>query len=583
MVRLSKVINPIPLTQSKVNYFVSYYDFVVANIGLFDNLSLDNHHSIIAKIRFQIDFNKEKCFEYLDNYFKSPILYDKFLDRYPEGGRIKSLIEKYQQLERKDKRAFIKKEIIENETIIADLKQLHLTLAETAFNLYLFDIISFLKCSCEISKHRKDIKQLTRFIVSEFLLKGYNKFELNLVFDKILSSDIDRFPFPKGVRKKADKHEFINKRSFQEQFEGIKNIIDQIPPSLYLFFRVFNITTAPDFLFTYDRVTFWNKDITLIQQLKALSKEQRLSSNFFDSDNFIIASVKVPVINYEIAQQEAINIIKKELQYLNLTLKSNAYLDPFHILASRTLSLKKLKGVGESLNTKTNGTYIHEISVKQLIDNPFSFLKKYPSVARNHFLQFEHLYIEACSLNKISSYWHYLESLIPNIGKDKVVKLTVSKLLLLNKIANHKAILRNNLYNTYVDFANQTSFKSNYNVDRLNINKWSLQTLAKKINHPFIYDLIEEYNEENSSSYKESYDYYYGILQETYGLRNAYIHNGIEDPISVIKLQNALPRLILRFRWIIFDALREKPAYNSFNDLLTEKVNEADRLLGNHL
>ncbi|MBA7541101.1 hypothetical protein ES705_33408 [subsurface metagenome] len=99
MPTINQITHPDNLVQTKVNFFADYFNFVTDNIGLYDELEIENHLSLIEKVIFQIENNLDHCPKYLDCYFSHPILKkeNKYFKEFKQYQNLQSLIQAYQQ------------------------------------------------------------------------------------------------------------------------------------------------------------------------------------------------------------------------------------------------------------------------------------------------------------------------------------------------------------------------------------------------------------------------------------------------------------------------------------------------------
>ncbi len=105
----------------------------------------------------------------------------------------------------------------------------------------------------------------------------------------------------------------------------------------------------------------------------------------------------------------------------------------------------------------------------------------------------------------------------------------------------------------------------------------SVDELLAEVDNFFVDELTVRYLEKDQASYSKLKEYYRAILTEAYEQRNAYQHAGYECEKAVIKLQYTLPRLVIRFRWLILERA-DVPEEISFAEILTKLKEEGEQL-----
>ncbi|WP_028980172.1 hypothetical protein [Sporocytophaga myxococcoides] len=577
MARLHGIVNTAPLVQKKVNFFADYFSYMVEYMGEEEGLSLDNPLSIIEKVIFQLETNLTNSVQYLENYFSNPFLLNtKLMSEYSHYPNVLALINAFQSQPIKKKLVWLQQN---KTTFLSNAKSLQRQLSENMFKKSLDAAISYLTCPHDIDFHIQDFRTHTQIIVSELFFSGRNRKDLGKTFEKIITKDIKEFPFPKHIKSNRDKAKFMANRSLKEQFEGIYNLLDHDREKNTFLFRIFGLKTEDTFKFKYNHVTFVSSNDTRFDNFKNASRTNLFANSFFSPKDFIIAYVKVQFTISELGRKDALNIIREEMKFLRSATESNLTLDPYSYLATRNF-----KNFGGSFGSKTKGVFIDKEKIRIINDNPFKFLRKYQGECVERFLKCESLFVAANESGKTSDYWHYLEVLIPKSEDDKKrIKSVLSHAILLNYISLHERHLKEHLYYYVFDiFSNNheslgiTEEQKKYYSQYKNINLTKLSTV---ISHPFIKHLLSDWkNKRKEIDYDSLQKYYYSILTEAYEIRNGYIHEGINNEKSVLKIYYSLPRLIVRFRWVIFAEIR-KQKWNNFDDLINSIEEQGKTLL----
>lgn len=589
MSNLHSITHPNKHIEEKVNFFADYYKFVVSEIGRSDYLPLENHLSIVDKILFQIDTNIEHCTKYIDSYLTHPLIQkdNKYFkeERYYEA--ISSLFEEYKKLGKPTaKLDWIKN----NPKFTITLRKYRTYLKRFMFKGALKAIISFLKCEHNISKHQVDLIHYTNIIASELILNNRVKDDATKVFSRILTNNIKYFPFPKPFIRKnkhrleSAKEEFIKSRTFDQQFEGIYNYFKETCKNEYFIYRIYGLRTKDNFSFKYNKVTFYNpkhkKLITVVNRIK----KQAFFKNFLDREDVVLAVVKVNYHSKKIGELTAINLISKELMFLDFVCKSNSQFEKYTYLTT-----SNFKDLGWRWNAKEKGSSISdELELEDLNNNPYKYLIDIDIDCRNHFLNYEPLYVNAITTRSPEDYWRYLETLIPlKSNGDKQVLDVVSSLLLINAEENEKNILKSYIVNsiapmnTSATILNLTSEKQMQFFDQLHNEPVNLnfEEVKKEINHPFInYLFKEKMIPTKTKIYNELKKHYKSVLIECYGQRNSIIHSSLGNEKALLLIDNTLPKLVTRLRWVLFDGMRKYKDFN-FETLIKELIKDSDMLL----
>lgn len=564
------------LIEQKINFFADYYQFAVSNIGQSDYIEVENYLSLIEKILFQIDTNLDNCPKYIDSYLLHPLFQkeNKYFKDYTNYTTVSNLFEEYKVKGKSDKK---KGWIQESEIFAPSLKKFKTELKRGMFKKSIKEIISFLTCDHSISEHQDDLIHNTNIIVSEFLLNKRAKKDVAKTFSKILSRDIETFPFQETFLKKNKerlvkaKTEYLENITFEQQFNGIYYFLKEKPKKLYFIYRVYGITAEESFHFKYNRVTFSHPKHKKFNALYDSVKKEKfpIKQEFLSCKDLILAFVKVNYFSREIAEKEALYTISKELKFLDLLCKTNGRLEKSSYLT--TSQFKKFGGLdrGDVRRIFTN----NETTLKR--NNPFAFLKGANERCKSHFLKHEHIYINGTSPE---NYWQYIESLLPKeTTKDKID--IIASLLTLNATSNENRIIEAYIkhcispFNTPHESLNILGEKQ---MEYYNQRKQDFKQLSNEIDHPFL-NIMFAKRLDCTISYGYRKEYYKRILWECYAQRNSIIHSGSANEKALILLDSTIPKLIQRFRVVLFDGMQKYKECN-FEELIENLKAEADEL-----
>lgn len=582
---LSQITHPSELAQSKVNFFADYFQYASNQMGYFDGFEIENFRSLVEKIIYQVSQNLERCPQYLDSYLSHPLLQadNKYFKEFRSYHSVKNNFAKYLSAEKPGRKI---KWIKSTPGFLKSLNKFENELRRTLFKRALYSIISYLRCIHDIAHHKDDIIHYTNIMVSEFLLNGWAKSDIENVFDKIITREIKDFPFSKSFLKQNKennleeaKNEFIKKRSFKQQFEGIYNLFKQSHSKHFYLFRIYNISVSNNFSFKYNKVTFYHCRHEKLKELITRSQEDVFMKNFFSNEEMLIAAVKVKYYSSKIAETDAIKLISSELPFLNKICESNAYLERHSYMIT-----SNFKTFGSHWSRDERAHSISESEQEQLVDNPYRFLSKISLSVKNHLLKQEPLFITAINSNDISDYWHYLETLIKP-SHEEVIE-TTSTILLLNAVEFHENSLMNYILSNVSHFSypealiGLTKERQQYYYGQLSSQgELNFKQLLSELKHPFINHLSKIYSSSlTKDDFKKAKQHYKRILVETYAQRNAVIHKGEANEKSLILLYHSIPRLIMRFRWLVFGEMKKKTA-KSFAEILDNLKGEGQKLI----
>jgi hypothetical protein len=155
-------------------------------------------------------------------------------------------------------------------------------------------IISYFKCSHDLDHHLQDYINLTNCIVSEFIINNRSRKDLKNIFYRILNKEGEKFPFPPSMSDNDDdsKKRFIQNRTVDEQFYGIKTIFKQEPRIEYFLYTVRNFEVPDNFKLEYNKVILISPRHDDLVLLSAKLEGSGFGTlNFFESADLVVATL----------------------------------------------------------------------------------------------------------------------------------------------------------------------------------------------------------------------------------------------------------------------------------------------------
>lgn len=545
--------------KTKVNFFCDYFNLAAIHIGKYPKWDFENPLSIVDKIIFQIENNPENRVKYLANHIKNHhFQINEYTKQFQPLNELRPLITEY--LIDKNKNRWLN----ENPEFLKLLKRLKTDLENNMFNKAVDFIIDFLRCPHDLNFHIEDFKYLILIIISELKFRDKSKREVTSLISNIMSRDVKQFPLPQKILTVKNKKifeslssEFMNGRTFKQQFEGIKHFNNYNDVHGYFIFQIYRLQLEEDDFLTFDDVKIYHPNNEIFDNFKGKKNENYSRDHWLEyasEKNISLAITQGNLTNYDLGLKLAINKVQEFVNYINNKLESNCYIN---IYSHR--STPNFKQVSLGFKSDSTATSLSKLNLQKLNrDNPFERLREVNSQAKIKFLSAEKFYQRALISNESSDYWHYLECLIPKKKKGdqyhKQVKHVSSVILLLayrytfpNHIANCIFNLLNGLSEERTE--NSLSYKELDNITQ-NWKDSNIIKIGREFkHHPIILSLIKDYENRNDKDHLYFvYQIYYNMINELYEIRNAYIHSGIKNEYSNKKIQHILPMYISTIR-----------------------------------
>jgi len=591
----------------KACFFGNYFQYALSEINEGIIYYLDNHLSIIEKIIYSMENNKDWASTHINNYLKHPLLQndDLVTQNYQEKTPLLSnLISKCNQIsnrnqteqaKEKERKEEIKK-TIKNQDFQAEVNLYRSHLKEKYFSDLLECTYKKISCNHNLDTHIKDFTYCVPLLANILYFAGYSTLDISNKISGIICNEVEDIPFSNDLKgsKMFDEEEDISSLGFKERFFCLENLIKNSPETINFYFRVYNISAPEEeFEYIYDKVQFksnYDKSITSIVQ-KNFERGKRGKNNpnaftqFFQGGKYLIAHVKLNYRSRDIAVQDAIDMIRYELKYLNCLLEANGVVDTFSYTYSSNSEY-----LGAKFGQFGDPDYkIRERDIKGLNrSNVHVFLNNISNNAKDYVINRERLFIDAFTTPKsgklIAKYWEYLESMFFKNFRDNLARILLVDSSNLRKRKLLEYILRkvehphNSFDSTVITFDEQRRICKLFSESKFDE---FLIEVREKFNIPFLNFLIQNYFEIGSSVKVDiGWNEYRAIFDEASEIRNLYVHNGLSNPKAVEKLDLVFPYLVNRIRQLILEAIKNNEA-ETFDEIfktLTERSEIANKL-----
>lgn len=565
---LSQILHFNPNTQEKVNYFADFFKLYNRLLGFDHNFAFENPLSLIKRINYQIENNEKKMQNYLPrlldalNTLDGPYRNIEYQTFKAKIGDYLSYYKKDDYLNYEGKPNCLKngKDWIEENKDV--LKNIEIDLNANLLYKSVYELINLLQCSHILAEHKSRIEYLTKIIVSEFRFNEESKGTVNRLIPNLMSKSPADFPLPKHTENIGV---FFRNRTFQQQFEGILNFATRDSSNDTFVYRIFNLEGKFKGSFIYNKVTFTsssnNKIQKLVANVKRVDNHNRINS-FFEVENCLYGYIHLEYLYKETAKKKAKEQIQDGLNYINKTQKFSGYLDEHNYITTS----KDFSNCGWGMQFMLSSNGIDSDNIKALKgSNPYEILKSNKSIAAVQFLAFEPFFLRYYISGEISDAWNYLETLLGE-GEKNVID-NGKKVLIKDK-------LRLNLYDLRLEaFNSLNDWRSGYQEPGISFTKLEAESIwkdiklidntLKRFTNPFVSELQGLIENFKKAEYKTRLkEYYINILNETYEVRNAFIHQGIRKTEQEVKLKLILPNLIDSIRETILKEIKRKRTVN---------------------
>jgi hypothetical protein len=416
--------------------------------------------------------------------------------------------------------------------------------------------------------------------VAEYFFRGFSRKEVSTILSDVFSKDIDRFPFPPHVRTRTQRSKYLAQGTLQNQLHGFTYAFKQPPQSGNILVKVYGGNFPADFAFNYYKVKFYGKEHPVIERVKSKMKPADISS-FFATGDYIIATAGLEWHSQESLQDKLTQLVRSELTFLSAIIGREFSVDT---TANLIRLSARMQYQGMAWSTRQFDSSLHLPTLAQLTDNAYEVLRKFKGQAVDWFLKYEPLFVLAHKSNSISDYWLYLETLLSHNQPKKNVMEKVSSIILANeKFVQEKRILTTILesisfFSGGHDFLN-VPFERLKRINTAIRNK-KLPREIRRVDYPFIKELVKEYDTPlGEIYYKKAKEYYLGVLTEAYEYRNFLVHSGLENKTAKEKLVVTVPNIVIRLRWVILDAIKNGQHGIPFDLIIEDLVKKGNHTL----
>ncbi|MGC4102329.1 hypothetical protein [Ferruginibacter sp.] len=581
MARIAIITNENKLVERKTSFFADYFGFYAEKVGRFYETEPENPLSLTEKIIFQLTSNPHiKKGNYVHNYFEHHYFReDTFLKQFKKYPAVKAEILVFKAIVGRNENDLHTKRgkwLQNNTTLLPALEELKKELDESMIRRAFDELVVFLLCNHPLETHQESIIYITQVLVSEAYFKGRSKSQILNVFFRLLSKDIEKFPFSKDLVTDQQKREYLQQRDFKKQFEGIVNFINEPPTRRFLILKASGLSMEKDYDFSYNVVRFLGVDHTQLETIKkkmwALDKEN--AAFFFEPSNHMLAVMPVDSFEDELIISQFLKPFRDAAAFLGLSMDRNVVInaESYMITSDFDEVYWKLAIPREAGKRDTN----------QLSDTPYIFLNNYVGPSTTHILRQEATIITAFKNDDIEGYWKYFENLFAGKGAKTIIE-TIATILLLNEKSerNHNV----------TDYLFGSTLPWNFDYKRFGMTPSQFISIRNKLgdkktiyflnnfDYPFFQELKKIHGKKHTKKrFQKMYDYYHSLLLELYESRNSVTHSNLLHPKAHIKLELTIPRIVSRLRWLIFKYIRKNQnlPFESLTELI---VRDAEKLL----
>jgi len=552
------------------HYFLSENEYLSLQ-----NQPLDNHISILQKIDFRLaNTNLEPSSRIVITRLMDNDLFNLKTDIISRKGKVKTIINKIKRNNtcKNIDLLLIKANVKEAVIILNGSYDFDNT---EYLELCVDNIIFYLSCGCEYSKHKKEIIYFTKLIASEFLRLGFSIKELtgvNGVFNRLLSKEIkidqktenlhSRFPLAPDIeRQRGEKHfkkiveDFLENRTLKEQFKGIENYVKKDSLEYIFIVRVKNASGFEGLNISYKNIKIVSSvHITAVGEGLGEEQKDRLRS-FIKPKNCIY--FKIPKHkSFDAAVHLAFKEAENTLSYLSYPKLLRGEIDKSDIIRIYNNNLGWI-WKRESLVVFNDRKYdLDNLELNLKLNNELTGLDTL------YFRSFTSKLLE----DKVLNAWRYLEMLgrYGGFNKDGERIKNLPFILLFSEQNYSKLHLENLIINLIINNRDVVNCRIPYLEmdDVLRDQTNCIKTLKDNTNYYFTNELISDF-ENIDLNYKRRYTSYKESLELLYEQRNFIIHQASICSLSANQSLNVIQILLTRMRKTIIADIKE----NSRNEL----------------
>lgn len=583
---VNRITNKDKPVEEKVNYFLDRITHATTYAGWHEHLELESPTALLEKILFRLRADTKYRLKYFDNYFKNAFFTsDPYWNRYPPYVYVHEVVSRYNQAS--TQKSEEKTRLLSDVRFQDDLDALHKELTDKMVKDLMDAVITNVRCPHKLNElvpnstdtHAAFFESAALLLVAEYIFRGYSRSEIREIISNVFSKDIDIFPFPAGIRTKSQKKKHLAEGTLQNQLHGFTNAFHQEHGTGIILIKVYGGKFPEEFEFRYNKVTFFGQNHPLIKQIKEKMSPSD-NSDFFTEGDYLLAAAEIKWHSPYSLMESILKTVRSELPFLAAVLERDFSVDTTSNYIRLT---SKKKYVGTAWSSRKFDGSIAESALQQLADNAYEALRKKSGMAVDWFLKHESLFVMAHKNRSIADYWLYLETLLSYNRTEKEVMGMVSSIILGNEKLMHDRRLLTTIRGIFGPFS-RGFYLLNVPQERwskimIAIPKGKIAREIRKVEYPFVKELIKEYDAVlDAAYYKKAKAYYERLLTESYEYRNFFVHGGLESKVSKDKLVATLPNIVVRLRWMIFEALKKGDHDTPF-DLMLEKLVEEGKLL----
>jgi len=540
MINLGQITHENEIIDLKAKVVYDYlHSFLSENEYLsLQNQPLDNHISVLQKIDFRLsNTNLEPSSEIVIKRWMDKDLFNLETDFISRKGKLRAI---FKELKGKLVQKNIDLPLIKSsvQEAVIDLNGSYDFDNTKYLELCVDNLISYLSCGCECSKHKKEIIYFTKLIAAEFLRLGYSVRELtgvNGIFNRLLSKEIiinekkpknlhSRFPLSPDIeRQRGEKHyrkiveDFLKNRTLKEQFKGIENYVKKDLLEYIFIVRVKNSLGFEGLNISYKNIKIVSSE-HIIEMGEELGEEQKERlRNFIKPNSCIYFKIPIKHKSFDSAVHLAFKEAENTLSYLSYPKPLRGEIDKSDIITFYNNNLG-WKWKRESLVVSNDRKY-------DLNNLELNVKLKY------ELTRLDNLYFRAFTSrlleDKILNAWRYLEVLGEYRGyyKDSDRIKNLPFILLFSERSYNELYLGNLISNLIINNREIVNCRIPYPKldavlkDQINC----IEILKKNSNYYFTNELISVF-ENMKLNYKEKYVCYKESLELLYEQRNFVVH-----------------------------------------------------------
>lgn len=541
----------------KYHYFWERYKFVLMNEGKVFQTILTTPEYHLKCILYQITKNKNKSRVYVTNHLRNlTYSHDRFTTQFRWHKAISSFKQNYENSSSADKELLISKK-----STINSIKKAIEQVEKSGFEKAIERLKLIINCHHELRVHKEEINYIVLYIISKLRFDDFSNRELNSLRTNICSVlSTNLFPLPDSISKITDRDLFEQERSkyisyigssLTNRLEGLQNIFYKNKNDVLYVVRITNLKSETFFKLNIDNIQFIStKDSIFTEALKIAHTEEKdaIIRDFLEEyPNCVLAIIPSKDLDFSVLRENLIPRLEKALYSLDHAI----HIHPI-ISVSRALKLYS-NGQIASYGSSEESDEIIDDSIEWLQENPYKWLEVTRGDLKRRLLFAEPYYVNARKSGKPYDYWHYLEVLIPH---DKNYEKQIKKFLINYVSVNRKKIFEriilNLLYNAIDPWLIDNAY---FGISEEEHKKYAtkIRTSTKLAKDLFKYKATNRISMV-FNIYKELFligsaddhikNYVQTLLEESYELRNKFIHSGINDREQQTRLGKSVGNLV---------------------------------------